>query len=319
MLLTSEFTPGDPRWSANPRIGAPGVYAATCMLSVPGHEAFRGDVDVKELLLSGDSLLKVAPSVRSARFDVEEISGPGAIELTAHPNVHARIGSLTFRFQATSFEDARAQAYNQVSSLLSWLAYRYNVALEIGAWQLVEESTQSTEWQVGLLGQERPLEVRNGISKVPYRRALAAYREGLNTTGPFYAALCFYKVVTYAGGLRRHRRASALSSIRDPADERFPTDVADGLYAGEFGEFLAIYAGRSFGDVRDDLRETVRNALAHLEIDNDDAISADRYEDVQRCERAVPVLRHMARVILKNELLADADVMQVDDLATIMT
>ncbi len=318
VTVVNEFPHTDPRWSETPLKGAPGVYAAQCVLAIPGHSVFRRSVDVAELLTSGDSLLSVGRNVKSARFNIQEIGGTAAIELTAWPNSSWRLGRITLRFRAESFDDARAQAHNQVNTLLSWLAFRHNVALDVTAWQIKEEATQSTEWQVGFLGQDRPLALREGISKVPYRAPLAAYREGLNATNPFYSALCFFKVVTYTTGLRRQRRRNSPLPIADPSDERFPADLADPLYVSDPAGVLGQYAGATFGKIRDSLRETVRNALAHLDAEREDTILADRYADVEKCERAVPVLRHMARVTLKNELLADPNVTSVDDLKDVM-
>jgi hypothetical protein len=63
----------------------------------------------------------------------------------------------------------------------------------------------------------------------------------------------------------------------------------------------------------------VRNALAHLDAEREDSIVADSLADVALCERTLPVLRHVARVLMKNELLADPEVVAVDDLADVMS
>jgi hypothetical protein len=89
-----------------------------------------------------------------------------------------------------------------------------------------------------------PFEPRIG-SKIPYRRPLSAYREGLNATNPFYAALSFFKVITYAVGLRSQRRRVAKGPIADAFDEHFPGDLADPIYSGDGGPAFQEYAGKN--------------------------------------------------------------------------
>jgi hypothetical protein len=50
----------------------------------------------------------------------------------------------------------------------------------------------------------------------------------------------------------------------------------------------------------------LRNAIAHLDPEGDSVV-ADRFDDFARCEQAVPVLRHIARQMLANELALAAD------------
>jgi hypothetical protein len=133
---------------------------------------------------------------------------------------------------------------------------------------------------------------------------MSAYREGLNSANAFYQLLCFYKVVEWI----RKRRAKEDRRRVPPESERFPSS-AEGLPPDAFGRrdpfgFFTPYLGKRFGEVHETLRSDVRNAIAHLNP-KQTILMADRFDDVARCERVVPVVRFMARRMLLNEIGAD--------------
>lgn len=62
------------------------------------------------------------------------------------------------------------------------------------------------------------------------------------------------------------------------------------------------YLGKKFTAVwEQDLRERVRNAVAHLREDGP-SLTPDRSADVEACRQAVPVLHYMTRTMLQREL-----------------
>ncbi len=143
-------------------------------------------------------------------------------------------------------------------------------------------------------------------SELEYRRFYSAYREALNSRNVFYQALSFYKVTEGVIAHRiRRKRATGIQSKGDSgffATETFPQRVEDissdeELSVGEFGAHL----GRQFEDVHEHYREFVRNAVAHLS-QLDSVLDADSYEDISTCEKAIPVLKYMARTVLQNDL-----------------
>jgi hypothetical protein len=54
------------------------------------------------------------------------------------------------------------------------------------------------------------------------------------------------------------------------------------------------------------MRDLLRNAVAHLDPSGD-SLMADEYKDVETCEEAIPVLRYVARQMLRHEIDADPD------------
>ena len=69
---------------------------------------------------------------------------------------------------------------------------------------------------------------------------------------------------------------------------------------------FAPYHGKKFTAVCDEFRETARNAIAHLDpFQSEPSLIADQCADVEKCENAIPVIKYIAREMLKNEIAAD--------------
>ena len=67
-------------------------------------------------------------------------------------------------------------------------------------------------------------------------------------------------------------------------------------------ESFRPFLGRKFSSIVDHFRPLVRNAIAHLDPAQD-VLDIDRFQDVQACERAVPILRYIARTLIRFELI----------------
>jgi hypothetical protein len=65
--------------------------------------------------------------------------------------------------------------------------------------------------------------------------------------------------------------------------------------------FFEPYLGKTFTDALCELKEQIRNAIAHLG-NIEDVIDVDRYDDIQLCRNAIPVLKHIAHAMLNNDL-----------------
>jgi hypothetical protein len=211
---------------------------------------------------------------------------------------------MTVRVSAPNFTAAEDIGYSLAMPLLSWWSFRFDVAIDVTAWQVVEESTESVRWRFGVLGQERIVDTAGGLSDPRFRPVLAAYREGMNATNSFYRVLCFYKVVEGCRKLRLARRQKSPRRVPDPVNERFPSDLAELALTEEERFPFTPYAGWTFGRVLETLRGSVRNALAHLDPSGD-SVNTDSFSDNMQCEQAAPVLKHIARAMLRNELVAE--------------
>lgn len=110
--------------------------------------------------------------------------------------------------------------------------------------------------------------------------------------------------------LRAKRREAVLASgaeYKEPLNERIPAYEADLVTVSLYlRESFRPYFGQKFNRVLEQFRNLLRNAVAHLDSTGDTLV-ADDFEDVAQCERAVPVIRYLSRVMLSNELQADLD------------
>jgi hypothetical protein len=309
ITVVPDFAPPDPRAGiAFSPEGQPGVYRVTFVLAVPGKDVFRADLDIERMTQSGDSLLAV-PVGR--HFKVEISNGTRA-EIDVAPNADGKLATAVTRVTAASFQESQRFAWNLVMPMLSWWSYRYDAALDITGYEVLEEATQAQRWVGGVLSKVKPFAADpsegNLHSRPEYRTLFASYREALGATNLFYRFLCFYKVVEGCYGLRAQRRQAihtAGQAYREPTEE-IPADLSAFADCQPYPhvESFRPYAGRRFTRVRDELRAVMRNAIAHIDPENLSVV-ADNFDDVAACEKAAPVIKYMARQMLRNELVAD--------------
>jgi hypothetical protein len=289
--------------------GTPGIYRATFVLAIPGKGVFRSDLDFARLMATGESLLVLG---QGRHYKVAATDGQNLAEILLVSNQEGVLAQAQTRVPASTLVEAARAASRNVLPWLSWWSYRYDAAIDVAGYELPEESTGVRRWVFGCLGKSQPLipgQAETGIlSKPEYRPLFAAYREGLNATNVFYQYLCYYKVVELANKLRGRRHAANRAAGRPCRElpEQLPTDLADLPGSDQLKESLRPYLGRKYAWVLDGLRDTVRNAIAHLDPTKE-VLVADEFEDVAICEQAVPVIKYLARELLRRELTADAD------------
>lgn len=305
--LTSvfEFRPDDPRQQL-PRtpFGSQGTYKVTFVLSIPGKNVFRDDLDFAKIMKSGESLLQTAPGIN---LKVEVSNDTTTVEILFMSNSQGQIATAQTRVQAQNFAEAEQIAYDLVAAQLSYWSFAYDVAIDIAGSEVVEEMVESTRYSFGILGKIKPFDKElGGRSEPTYRRFFSAYREGMNSTNPFYQALSFYKVAEgiKAERIRKARRSGTHQKGVTPmfGNELFPPHVDDLHLGDELSKAsFAPYVGQGFLIVLEKLEELIRNAVAHLS-QLDAVLDADRLNDLNISLRAVPVLRYIAREMLENEL-----------------
>jgi len=183
------------------------------------------------------------------------------------------------------------------------LTFTCDVGIEIAGCDIVEKATGSSKAIYGMLGKIKPLSFPRDydefLSDEKNRRLLAAYREGMNATNVFYQALTFAKVIEgMTKTIPRPDNSGAIDSRRRYMSTRIPAELSDlPVTSNEIVETFRPFLGKKFSWVREHFRPLVRNAIAHLDPD-EDTLDIDRIKDVQTCERAVPVLRYIARSLL---------------------
>ncbi|MDE1183579.1 methylamine utilization protein MauJ [Paraburkholderia sp.] len=280
--------------------GSQGEYEAIFVLGVPGTTLFQDCLDIPRLLTTGDSLFLMPPDSVQLQCMIE---GAGVVaQICFTPNAENRVARAEMTFHAPSFEQAEEIAWNLISDMLSVWSFRHDSAIDVSGYQIREKASHVLLASFGIVGAPQVLDINFGGPSTPERRALlAAYREGTNATNPFYQFLSFFKVVEGVHKLRTHRRKKHGKNGPTNAEvvERFPTEVAE--FPDVLSNVATRLAGKRFNAVIDDMRATVRNALAHLNP-LESHLVADKYGDIKQCSQRIPVLRFVARKMLLAEL-----------------
>jgi hypothetical protein len=291
------------------RKGSSSIYNINYILSVPGVKVFNDKFDLEELVNSGDSLLQI-PSGEFLVIHATDRDYKSEIQFLS--NAKGMLSRVHVRVNSDSFEDAERFAHERVCLMLSYWSFLFDIGIDISSYMIIEESTGTRKYSVGLVGRAKPFTDEKAFTvSHEHRRILAAYREGMNSSNLFYKALSFYKVIegTLNLRIREGRKSKTLPKDAKPfeANEIFPSDIGL-LPVEQFGSYddevtqqaFTKYLDKSFQEVRDDLKDLIRNAVAHLG-DFDKVLDADRYDDVVTCARAIPVLKYMARKMLEND------------------
>ncbi|MDP2661559.1 MAG: hypothetical protein Q8R28_12600 [Dehalococcoidia bacterium] len=279
------------------------MYDITYILCNPGKGLYTDDLNLDRIMGSGDSLLE---SVQHEVFEVKMQAWARDQDhvVTFACNTDHRVSRALICVQAQSFQDAERKGYDSVAPLLSYWSYRYDVALDVLAHEVLERETRSTKRAFGAAGRIKPLDFSEGFLLPPeLRRLFAAYREALSTTNVFYSVLSFYKVLEGVARLRNEHMKRAREKGESPRGpvERFPDDVQ--LIPDDFWntrERFTPYLGKKITSVKEEFRPLIRNAVAHLNPmeTTGDVMDADRFDDLERCREAWHILKYMARRLL---------------------
>lgn len=289
--------------------GVKGTYLVTFILSIPGKETFRSELNIQRLLDSGESLL-VVPKISYIKIDIYNDKRALA-EARLHPNSKGELATIQTKVEAQNFIEAEIQAYDICLPILSYLSYLFDVALDIAGYEVKEEYTEASKWVFSILGEQKAFDhnlLDTGfISNPEFRIIFAAYREALNSANVFYQFLSFYRVIEGIKNIRSQRKQKIIASgkpYREPA-EKIPEKedelpFKDELVINEFRSYL----GKKFTwIVNEHYRELLRNAIAHIDP-TQNVLIMDKFEDISKCEKAIYIIKYIAREMIQNELSA---------------
>ena len=179
--------------------------------------------------------------------------------------------------------------------MLSRLCFEIDAPVAIEQIEIREVATNTITQYVIVRGQTRGFasfpEVR--VAGPFLRAAFSIYREGLNTTNPYYGLLCFYRVAAgcqqYIGHVNLVRKSRGLAPLR----ESLIFEDLDGVGA-DFTDWI----GKSCDQVAQILYKEYRVPAAHgLRID-ELLLAADQIDQESKFWRAVPAARQIARKLL---------------------
>jgi hypothetical protein len=299
--LTYTLVPVFEHGQAGPPEGSRGKYDATFILGIPGIGSTLTELNFNAENL-GDSLM-IGPGLS---VDIDFPDHGASANVVFSSNKRGRLSQVHLALDAESFADAEKFAHDIVMPILSRMSFELNVAVEVTATIMVEKSTMIQSIHAAVVGTAQSVQSVEGPMTPELRPYLSAYREGLNSNSPLYQALSFFKVIEGVKKFHIKRlRAStsnSASNIPDPGSHSIPSSIDQISIDSEWTRIcFTPYLGLSFDEVVEKVRQTIRDAVAHISPGME-LRTADYYEDDQTCRLIAPVLRYMARVLIQTEL-----------------
>jgi hypothetical protein len=293
-----------PHGDAGPASGSPGRYDVIFVLGVPGVGTVATNLDWDSIASRGDSLLE------GTGLQIELLNPDSGATHVAQivPNRGGHLAQVRLMVTGQDFASAEREAHNEVMSLLSRIAFEVDTPLEVVAVLMTEQATQTRSMGATVVGSVQPAPECAGLMTPELRPFLAAYREGLNSNSPLYQALSFYKVIEGVDSFGKNRRraeARAAQSVSpDPMDTAIPAGpelLPDATQWAQ--EAFTPFLGKTFTEIKSSVEKTVRNAVVHLSPGQAVRV-ADYLQDIEACREITPILRYMARSLIRTELSA---------------
>jgi hypothetical protein len=289
---------------AGPPSGSRGRYDVVFVLGIPGVSGVATSLNFDAMLADGNSLLE-GPGLQ---VDLETLDDSAWNVARIVPNQQHRLAQIRLTVTADNFVAAEKEAYDEVMPVLSRIAFEADTPVEVTAVLMTEQATQIRSVGATIIGTVQPAPELTGLMTPELRPFLAAYREGLNSNSPLYQALSFYKVVEGVTTFSTKRSRGALKNggvvAPDPLSKLIPADSNDlpdmTVWAREV---FAPYLGKTFAEIKESVSNTIRNAVAHLAPGRDIRV-ADYLDDIRACRDITPILRYMARALIRDELTA---------------
>lgn len=291
-----------PHGDAGEPSGSRGRYDILFVLGVPGVNGVATALDFDAMAARGDSLLEGS----GLQIELATPEGSASNVVRIAPNKQGRLAQVRLTVTADSFAAAEKKSHDEVMPVLSRIAFEADAALEVTAVLMTEEATHIRSVGATVIGSVQPAPELEGLMTEELRPFLAAYREGLNSNSPLYQALSFYKVIegvaTFAVKRARAVSRGPQSTPGDPLARTIPADLSELPETTEWARAaFTPYLGKSFSDIKDSVSDTIRNAVAHLTPGRDVRV-ADYLGDIHACREVLPILRYVARSVIREEL-----------------
>jgi hypothetical protein len=303
-VIVPIYPPNDYRHDKPTIEGNPGKYKVTFTLSVPGKNVFRNHINLSNE--KGDSLLGFPPDILTREILVTDQSHK-SVSIILSTNDDHRLSTVTMTIKATSLVEAERICYETISHLLSYLSYSNDVAIDTAGYNIIEEDLGTIKGVWGMIGKVKMLSINEESGQFTidddFKRIFAAYREGMNATNVFYQALSFSKVIEGCTKLREHKNKVPKSTggKSNKQSLRMPKQIQEFRLSDTFiSQSITPFLGQKYTTITEHFRPLIRNAIAHLDP-SQDVLDIDHLEDISKCKKAIPVLRYMARTLIKFE------------------
>lgn len=299
------FPPNHPQSQiSRSRFGDKGIYDIRYFLSIPGVSVFKDKIDFRQFEKSGDSLVQL-PIGQHLIAKSKDVFGETEIQFLG--NAKGILSQVRLRVECNSFEDAERYSHDRIATVLSYWSFLFDVAIEMSDYLIIEETTGTRKYSVGLVGKVKPFDNDSPFDLPPeHQRILAAYREAMNSSNLFYQLLCFFKVTEGIIALRQKeiKKVRPLTKGEQgfESNERFPNNIDELNVNNELNKMVfSELLGKGFQEVRDKIKDEFRHAIAHL-VKFETVIDGDRFDDISKCVKAIIVIKFIARKMLENDL-----------------
>jgi hypothetical protein len=238
---------------------------------------------------SGDSLF-VFPS-----DSVLLLFETGRGNFTLHPNAQKHLSSIRFECSAHTIQEAKRLFHRIVGPVLDQLAYKANSPLHLV--QLTVFDVKHNISATDILCPHPDIMISPGIDVIREKLipVLAMYREGVNSTSPYYKFFCLYKILegllkSFQADLRAQAMNKGLAI--PPLDAKVP-DHPD--FSSAQKEFVGKSVHRLFEKY---LTPRFRNSMAHFITNEGAVLNVNEVENLERYSEVVHITDLCVRAVI---------------------
>jgi hypothetical protein len=275
--------------------------------------------------LKGDSHLAIAkPAVNTDLEQVQVLMSYGAPEgsflFRGYPNENGYLGKLVSDpFSAADRNEAERAATTAVGFLLSNLSAQLDIPLIIELIEVTELSNETRGVSFVAPFFPTPMAVKGAgtFDDPAYKHAIALYREAVNSNTAMYRFLCFYKILELSRKRRKRLGRKHKTSFKQlrPGEQvplrekRAMEEWLNSLFyvnrdwdEGMLDQvFIQEAWGKKINSLFDSELRRIRDKIAHGILDSGEYLLLDKHEDFELVSKWLPLMRCLARRVMKND------------------
>jgi hypothetical protein len=272
-------------------------YRVTVVFRHPIQAAGFSDEQLKELSAEGDSALRIPAGRTTFVAEDPQVEG-GELRMSLEANTAGRLGRAVAELTVDGAPLARRIVTTHLGAILARLAFETDALVVVHWVEVVAGSTGHTERGFIYRGDDSILERwPEWKHHEPdfFRSAYAVYRDGLNSTNPFWSLLCFIRVIEGVLGYRakamKLARERGLNLVRPTLELQ-----DDPMIVHPFRDWI----GKKVFWVAGQLHTEFRVPLAHGVSPDESMQAADQIGVESRHWLARPVAHQVARALLRD-------------------
>jgi hypothetical protein len=289
-------------------------YRVTVVFRHPIEAAGFSREQLKSVSAEGDSALRVPGGTATFVAEDSQVEG-GELRINLEANTVGRLGRAVAEVTVDGAPLARRIVTAQLGAILARLAFETDALIAVHWIEVVAVSSGHTERGFVYRGDDSILDrwpTWKHHEPDFFRSAYAVYRDGLNSTNPFWSLLCFIRVIE---GARAYRaKAMKLAKDRGLSLTRPKLELQnDPMIVPPFRDWI----GKNVFWVAEQLHIEFRVPLAHGVSPDEPMHAADQIGVEGRHWLARPVAHQIARSLLRDtreirDLFGDEPLAELD-------